>query len=67
MENELFANFRHAKVIEVLKIEVNEGEGTTEDPICRVVYLVSKEGKVLAKIGDIKDRKFTGIDEIVNY
>lgn len=39
MGKELFANFRHAKIIEVLKVEVNEGDGTPDDPIRRVVYL----------------------------
>lgn len=47
---EYFANFRHARVVQVLKIEVNEGEGTTEDPICRVAYFVDFDGNVLGKL-----------------
>ena len=69
MEKELFANFRyffkHAKVIEVLKIEVNEGEGSDCDPVHRVAYVVSKSGKVLGKIGSEDGRKFTGEDEMI--
>ncbi len=61
----LYANFRNAKVIEVLKIEVNEGHGTDEDPIRRVAYIVSFEGKVLAKIGEDTEREFVGSDEMI--
>ena len=64
MTKELYANFRHAKEITLLKVEVNEGKGTTEDPICRVTYIVSKNGKVIAKIGEHEERKFVGEDEI---
>lgn len=60
-----YSNFRHAKMIEVMKIEVNEGDGVKDDPIVRVAYLVSKEGKVLAKIGEIKERQFVGDDEMI--
>ena len=62
---EKYANFRHAKIIEVLKIEVNEGEGIEGDPIRRVTYLVSFSGKVLAKLGEDCDRKFAGEDETI--
>jgi len=66
MGEELFANFRDAKIVEVLKVEVNEGNGTPDDPISRVAYLVSKQGKVLAKLGlDKKERKFAGEDEMI--
>ena len=60
-----YANFRHAKEITILKIEVNEGEGSPEDPITRVVYLVTKEGKLLARIGEKETRLFAGVDESV--
>ena len=62
---EKYANFRSSKIIEVIKVEVNEGEGTSEDPIRRVAYLLSLKGKVLAKIGDEIDRKFAGNDEMI--
>lgn len=64
---ELYSNFRSAKIVEVIKIEVNEGEGITGDPIRRVAYLVSKKtGKVLAKIGEGVERKFAdGADEMI--
>lgn len=65
MKKELFANFRNAKEIKLLKIEVNEGEGTPDDPVCRVAYLISKSGEVLAKIGENKERKFAGEDELI--
>jgi len=57
MEKEKYANCRGAKLIEVLAVEVNEGDGTTDDPIKRVLYLYSKEGKLLAQTKDL-DRKF---------
>lgn len=60
MKNEKYSNFRSAEIIEVIKIEVNEGEGVEGDPIRRVAYLVSKKtGKVLAKIGEGVERKFS--------
>lgn len=64
---EKYSNFRSARIIEVIKVEVNEGKGTEEDPIVRVAYLVSKEtGNVLAKIGEIEERKFSnGVDEMI--
>lgn len=64
-DRKLYANFRNAKVIKILKIEVNEGSGNTEDPVRRVAYLCSLNGKVLAKIGDTEDRLFAGTDEMI--
>jgi hypothetical protein len=66
VQKKAYANFRNAKIIEVLKIEVNEGEGVTGDPVRRVAYLVSKNGKLLAKIGEDVEREFVGSDEIIN-
>ena len=54
---ELYANCRGAKLIEVIAVEVNEGKGTEDDPITRVLYLYSKEGKLLAQTRDV-ERKF---------
>lgn len=51
MENEKFANCRGAKLIEVIAVEVNEGDGK-DDPIRRVLYLYSKDGKLLAQTKD---------------
>jgi len=65
MKKEIYANFRNAKIVKLMKIEVNEGEGTADDPITRVAYLVDFNGNVVAKIGENKDRKFVGTDEMV--
>ena len=66
MEKEYYANFRDARIVQVIKVEVNEGEGTTEDPISRVVYLLDFNGKVLVKIGPHdRERKFAGGDEMM--
>lgn len=53
MKKEKYANCRGAKLIEVLAVEVNEGEGTPDDPIVRVLYLYDKSGKLLAQTKDI--------------
>lgn len=62
---EVYSNFRNVKKIEVLKIEVNEGEDTTDDPVRRVAYICTMEGKVIAKIGEDVERKFVGSDEMI--
>ena len=49
---EKYSNCRGAKLIEVLAVEVNEGEGISEDPIQRVLYIYSKQGKLLAQTKD---------------
>ena len=66
IKKEKYANFRHARPIEVWKIEVNEGEGVVGDPLRRVAYLVSRSGRVLAKIGEEEDRLFAGVDEMIS-
>lgn len=65
-EKKLFARFRDAKIVEMLEVEVNEGNGTEDDPTRRVAYLLTKSGRVLAKIGEDRERKFAGEDEIEN-
>lgn len=50
----LYANCRGAKVIEVIAVEVNEGDGTLDDPMKRVLYLYSKNGKLLAQTSDVE-------------
>ena len=60
--NEVYANCRGAKLIEVVAVEVNEGDGTPEDPLIRVLYLYSKDGRLLAQTKDrerlYKERDF---------
>ncbi len=65
-EKEYFANFRDARLVQLIKVEVNEGEGTEEDPIARVVYFVDpKNGQVVAKRDIIgRERQFAGQDQI---
>ena len=71
MTKEHYANCRGAKLIEVLAVEVNEGDGTPEDPIRRVLYLYSKTGELIAQTRDNFDRKFKENDfmilEVENY
>jgi hypothetical protein len=63
-KKELYANFRDARLIQILKVEVNEGEGTQEDLIRRVVYFIEPlTGKVLWNDDDTK-RLFAGEDEM---
>jgi hypothetical protein len=59
MTNNRYSNFRGAKVEKVLRIEVNEGDGTTGDPITRVVYWVDFEGNIIGH-NDQEDRLFRG-------
>ena len=53
-----FARVRGAKLIEVLAVEVNEGDGTGDDPILRVLYLYSKDGELLAQSTDTEERLY---------
>jgi hypothetical protein len=64
MEKEIYASFRDARIVEILKVEVNEGNGTEEDPIRRVAYYLNKSGKVLFHTTD-KEREFAGGDEML--
>jgi hypothetical protein len=61
---EKYARCRGAKLLEVLAVEVNEGDGTPEDPIKRVLYLYDKNGKLLAQTKDI-DRQFKEEDYMI--
>ena len=61
---EKYANCRGAKLIEVLAVEVNEGKGTTDDPIRRVLYLYDKTGKLLAQTKD-EERLFKENDFMI--
>ena len=53
-----YANCRGAKLVELLAVEVNEGDGTTEDPIRRVLYLYSKNSKLIAQSKDDFNRLY---------
>jgi len=55
---ELYARCRGAKVIQVIAVEANEGDGTEGDPIQRVLYLYDFDGNLLAKSGDDKKRLY---------
>lgn len=60
MAKELYSNFRGITKVEVLRIEVNEGEGIPSDPMYREVYYTTLEGKLLFKETDNELRKFVG-------
>ena len=67
-EKEYYANFRDARVISVIKVEVNEGDGIVGDPVRRVVYLIDpKTGEVIASKGDDRKRQFCGGDQMHEY
>lgn len=57
---EKYSNFRGAKKIEILEIQVNEGDGTTEDPVYREIYYVTLEGEFIGKKTQNDLRKFAG-------
>jgi hypothetical protein len=59
---EKFAKFRGANVVQVIRIEVNEGSGVPDedDPITRVVYYVTLDGKVIGHDDSI-ERKYRGV------
>ena len=62
-EKELYANFRGAKVVEVIRLEVNEGEGITGDSVRRVVYWLELNGTIIGH-NDELDRRFRGGDDL---
>lgn len=59
---EKYSNFRGAKVVEVLRIEVNEGEGIKDDPIYREVYYTTLEGEYIGHTSKLPLRKFASTD-----
>jgi hypothetical protein len=63
MSKEKYANFRGAEIVKVMRIEVNEGDGTTEDPVRRVVYYVDVDGEIISH-DDPDQRRFRGGDSI---
>lgn len=63
MKKEKYANFRSAKIVKLLKVEANEGKGTEEDPLRRVLYICTLDGKVLFSDDDT-ERLFAGTDEM---
>ena len=64
MKDKLYANCRGAKVIQVVAVEVNEGEGTSDNVKQRVLYLYSMDGKLLAHTDD-KDRDYKEDDFMI--
>lgn len=54
--NKLYSNFRGAQRVEVIRVEVNEGDGTKNDPITRVVYWMTKHGELIGFQGDRQKR-----------
>jgi len=60
-EQEKYANFRGVSLEEVLKVEVNEGIGTKDDPMCRVIYYCDIEtGEIIGFKGEKELRTFAG-------
>jgi len=59
-----YSNFRGVKLVEVMRIEVNEGTGEKKDPIYREVYYVTKEGVLIGKESPHPLREFAGGSEI---
>ena len=57
---EKYSNFRGFKLIEVFEVHVNEGNGSTDDPIYREVFYVTKEGKIIGHESSFPIRKFAG-------
>lgn len=57
---EKFSNFRGFEKIEVFKVHVNEGDGTTDDPIYREVFYITAEGKIIGHESEFPIRKFAG-------
>jgi hypothetical protein len=58
-KKELYSNFRGAKIVKVIRLEINEGEGKSDDPVRRVVYWLDLDGNIIAHDDPI-DRKFRG-------
>lgn len=57
---EKFSNFRGLKKIEVFEVEVNEGDGTIDDPIYRETFYVKMDGKIIGHESNYPLRKFAG-------
>jgi len=54
-----YARFRGVRLVEVICLEVNEGEGVEGDPIVRVTYWYTKDGHLIGH-DDRKDRAMRG-------
>jgi hypothetical protein len=57
---EKYSNFRGVEKIEILKISINEGDGTPDDPIYREVFYCTLNGKIIGKESEFPLRKFAG-------
>lgn len=56
---ERYARFRGVRTEQVVRLEVNEGEGRKEDPIRRVVYWYTLDGHLIGH-NDPQERLFRG-------
>ncbi len=56
---ERYANFRGAEIVEVIRLEVNEGSGVKDDPYRRVTYYLTKDGDIIGH-NDTLDCQFRG-------
>ena len=54
-----YARFRGASIEKVIRLEINEGGGTDEDHMTKVVYWLTMDGKILGH-NDPEDREFRG-------
>lgn len=57
--NDKYSNLRAVNIIKIIKVSVNEGKGTPEDPIRRVHCYFDMEGNLLWHDDDV-ERKFRG-------
>ena len=56
-EQELYSNFRGVTIEQVVKVSVNEGEGTSGDPVRRVTYWYTQDGELIGH-NDTMERQF---------
>ena len=54
-----FSNLRSVQVVRLIRVSVNEGKGTEEDPVTRVRNYFDFEGNLLWHTEDI-EREFRG-------
>jgi hypothetical protein len=61
---EKYSNFRGFKKIVAYEIEINEGDGTPEDPVYREKYYITEDGFLIGKLTnkEYSFRKFAGGD-----
>ena len=57
---ERYSTFRGAKVVKVIRLEVNEGTGVEGDPVRRVTYYLDFDGNILGHDDAEYEVKFRG-------